>query len=101
MKLEKPSFDLIPKLTKTPNYHVDVSWTQLEFWLEGQKKDYGLDLEPDFQRAHVWSKDKQIAYVEFCLREGKSSRDIYFNCPAYGNHHEKRKSDNANLSTLC
>jgi hypothetical protein len=41
----------------------------------------GLDLDPYFQRGHVWSDDKQIAYVEFCLKGGESSRDILFNSP--------------------
>lgn len=39
-----------------------------------------LDLDPDFQRAHVWNESKRSRYVEFILRRGHSSRDIYFNC---------------------
>lgn len=40
----------------------------------------GLQLDPDFQRAHVWDRQKQVAYVEYVLRGGKFSKDLYFNC---------------------
>jgi len=42
-----------------------------------------LDMEPDFQRVHVWTPEQQTRYVEFLLRGGNSSRDIYFNCPGW------------------
>ena len=89
MKLDQPQFKLIPQFTRTSSYRIDLAWMQLDFWLDNQQKDYGLELEPDFQRAHVWDKKKQIAYVEFCLRGGKSSKEIYFNSPAYGKSHRK------------
>lgn len=44
---------------------------------------HGLDLDPDFQRDHVWTEDKQRAYVEFLLRGGQSSRTLHFNCPGW------------------
>jgi len=68
-------------------YNVDVSWDSLEHHLERYNEVHpaegigGLDLNPDFQRGHVWTEDKQIAYVEFILRGGKSSKDVYFNHP--------------------
>ncbi len=37
-----------------------------------------LDLNPDFQRGHVWNEQQQIAYVEFVLRGGLQ-QVIYFN----------------------
>jgi hypothetical protein len=42
-----------------------------------------VQLDPDFQRAHVWTEEKQIKYVEFVLRNGRSSRDIYWNCKGW------------------
>ena len=92
MKITEPKFSLVPQFTRTSSYRIDLAWKQLEFWLDHQEKDYGVELEPDFQRAHVWDKKRQIAYVEFCLRGGKSSKEIYFNCPAYGHNHIKGKS---------
>ena len=89
MKLEKPLFSAIPQFTKTANYHVDISWSFLEKSLEDWSKDYGLELEPDFQRAHVWDKKRQSAFVEFVLRGGKSSQELYFNSPAFGRRDRK------------
>jgi len=63
-----------------------MSWSYLETWLENTEErgikangESGLELDPDFQRTHVWTLDKQIAYVEFIMRGGQSSKDIYFN----------------------
>jgi len=72
----------IPQITWA-RYHVNSSWDYLEETLEHYKKDYGLELEPDFQRAHVWTEEKQVAYVEWILRGGTSGKDIYFNCPGF------------------
>jgi len=76
----------IPKFICHPGYQVNSGWN----FIEEQLKQYndrsldsweGLDLNPDFQRGHVWTEDKQIAYVEFCLRGGRSSRTLLFNHP--------------------
>ena len=67
----------IPKLIHGGDYHIHVSWMHIERWLS--EEYVGADLNPDFQRGHVWSRDKQIRYVEYILRGGKSSKDIYFN----------------------
>ena len=75
------------------HYQVSTPWKYLEETLkryhdrESIQGCLGLDLNPDFQRGHVWSEDKQIAYVEFCLRGGDSSRTILFNHPNWqGNY---------------
>lgn len=68
----------IQQLTRSANYQVDIPWTALDDTL-ARYADHGtLDLDPEFQRAHVWDEEKQRRYVEFILRGGKSSRDIYF-----------------------
>lgn len=46
-----------------------------------------LDLNPDFQRGHVWTREQQSAYVEYILRGGMSGRELYFNCVGWqGNY---------------
>jgi len=60
--------------------------------LENMNKDYGLDLNPDFQRGHVWTTQNQTTYVEFLLRGGKT-QPFLFNSPAYGG----RTSDECDL----
>ena len=79
--------DDIPMFFRPPNYCITSSWKFIEHQLTewddrtGIPGNLGLNLNPDFQRAHVWTQDKQIAYVEFCLRDGQSSRELLFNHP--------------------
>lgn len=60
-------------------YEVDVPWEHLDSHL-ARFAEQGLDLDPDFQRGHVWTTVQQVAFVEHMLRGGKSPRHIYFNC---------------------
>ena len=45
--------------------------------------EYGLDLEPDFQRAHVWTDEQRAAFVEYILAGGPSGRTLYFASPGW------------------
>ena len=76
-------FKDIPQFTRQASYAVDVSWDFLEklikTWSEGQRG--GLQLNPDFQRGHIWDDSKRIAYVEYILRGGYAAKEIYFNHP--------------------
>lgn len=78
-------FQDLPLYTRTASYVIDVFWDHLEVSLERYSEDgkgwNGLDLDPPYQRAHVWNETKQRQYVEYILRGGKSSRDLYFNHP--------------------
>lgn len=73
-------FSDIPQLTKAGSYQVNMPLRYLIDWLDENAK-HGLDLEPDFQRAHVWTDAQRSAYIEFLLRGGRSGRVLYFNCP--------------------
>jgi len=66
------------------SYRIDVGWDYLEDQIKADEKDLNLDLDPDFQRAHVWTKLQQIAYCEYILRNGTSGRELYFNCIGWG-----------------
>lgn len=61
------------------NYKVNTFLDHLKDTIERYKENYNLNLDPDFQRAHVWDLDKRVKYVEFLLKGGKSN-PIYFNC---------------------
>jgi hypothetical protein len=61
------------------HYRIDVGWNFLEEHISSQEK-YGLDLDPDFQRAHVWTPEQQTKYVEYILQGGTSGKELYFNC---------------------
>ena len=75
-------FQDIPQMTQA-RYRVDVMWSYLFSHLNHYNESYGIDLDPDFQRAHVWAEAQQIAYVEYQLRGGISGKDIFFNCPGF------------------
>lgn len=83
-------FSDIPQITYA-NYRVNIPWSHLERAISGYIKDYNLELEPDFQRNHVWTKKQQAQYVEWILKGGKSGRDIFFNCPCFSKMSKPRK----------
>lgn len=77
-------FEDIRKYTRGASYQITVMWRYLEEQLLNYARPpYPVDLDPDFQRAHVWTEAQQRRYVEFCLRGGASSRDILFNCTGW------------------
>ena len=67
-------------------YAVTVPWSSIERTFSEYREGFSLDLDPPYQRGHVWSQAQQISYVEFILRGGSSGRDLYFNCPGFVNH---------------
>jgi hypothetical protein len=81
-----PRFQDIPQFTRSGNYEVDVSWEMLENQLkswDNPESGEKLDMDPDFQRGHVWTEEQQIRYIEFVLRGGYSGNVIYWNNPTW------------------
>lgn len=83
-----PRFKDIPQFPHS-NYKCNIPWRHLEKHIQSQQENIPagmgvLDLEPDFQRAHVWTQAQQSRYIEYVLQGGQSGRDIYFNCPGWG-----------------
>lgn len=74
----------IPQFPRA-NYRVTVSWKYLEEKINDfcTEKLAPLNLEPDFQRGHVWTEEQQVKYVEYALRGGESGLELYFNCPGW------------------
>lgn len=76
----------IPQFTNVGQYEVNMPL----MFLEEKIKDWetspemGLQLNPDFQRGHVWTTEQQIAFVEYFLKGGTSGRVVYFNKPNWG-----------------
>lgn len=80
-----PRFRDIPQLPQA-HYKIDVEWghleEQLEDWAEEAGGEFGgLDLDPDYQRGHVWTPEQQVAYVEYTLMGGEVGRRITWNSP--------------------
>lgn len=80
-------FSEIPKFTAVGNYEVFIPLTNLEEQLKRYDEGYGLELNPDFQRGYVWTREQQIAWLEFFFRGGRTSRVIYFNCTEFSCGH--------------
>lgn len=78
---QKVCFDEIVHQFPHCHYTIDVSWDFLEQTLERYIEHYGLEIHPDFQRAHVWNEEQQISYVEYSMRGGLSGREIFLNEP--------------------
>lgn len=76
-----PNFADIDPYVPSGSYHVDVSFQHLSSHIVHLVEDYGLDINPDFQRGPVWTQSQQVAWVEHVLRGGRSGRDIFINSP--------------------
>ena len=75
-------FKEIPQFTRDGSYAIDCSLPFLKDWVADEQNE-GLELNPDFQRGHVWTREQEIAYIEFLLRGGRTGRDLYFNKPSW------------------
>lgn len=75
----------IPQLTRDGTYQVNVPIRYVLDNITKWEEDdyYQLQLNPDFQRGHVWTEEQQVSYMEFLLRGGKTARVIYFNKPSW------------------
>ena len=81
-KMEKyTKFNEIPQFTRNGNWECDFDLVQLVNFIENEINEMGLDMNPDFQRGHVWTEQQQIAFIEFFLKGGKTGRVIYLNKP--------------------
>lgn len=68
----------IPKLIPTGDYKINVRLSHLKHTINDFIEEDELDLNPDFQRCHVWTRQQQVKFVEFILQGGRCPA-IYFN----------------------
>jgi hypothetical protein len=68
------------KIFKAPNYEVSVELRGLEHNIDRYVEKYDLDINPPFQRGHVWSDAQRIAFMEYFIQGGAIS-PINFNHP--------------------
>jgi len=76
----------------------------LENWLSDQQQTAAqmggtFDLNPDFQRGHVWTPEQQQRFIESFLR-GVAPKELRFNCPAY-DHHNRAGGDINPYDFVC
>lgn len=73
----------IVQFTRIGSYQIDVHLNYFKESIDRYVSEEGLQLNPDFQRGHVWSESQQIKYVEYLLRGGKSGNIVYLNHPGW------------------
>lgn len=73
----------IPTLITQGSYEVNVSIDYFEKFFSSLEKEDGLQLNPDFQRGHVWGQSQQEKYVEYLFMGGKSGMVVYLNSPSW------------------
>ena len=85
IKVKITKFKDIPQLTRAGSYNTNIPLTHMLKTISEWEQDeyYQLQLNPNFQRGHVWTEKQQMLFVEFLLRGGKSARVIYFNKPSW------------------
>lgn len=68
----------IKGLIPTGNYMIDTLISDLKDTIERYQREFNLELDPDFQRSHVWTEDQRVRYIEY-LMQGGQTPPIYFN----------------------
>lgn len=76
-------FNNIPLFTRKGTWECDFALQDVLPQLDKWTAELGLNLDPDFQRFHVWTEKQQIDYMEFLLRGGSTGRTIYLNNPQW------------------
>lgn len=81
------------------SYQVCCPLPSLVKFIEDEVSEMGLQLNPDFQRGHVWTEEQQIAWIEYHLRGGKSGNIIYLNNPFWNSN--KKPKENEYKDYVC
>lgn len=96
-QLDPLSRELCERIAPLPTaaYTVDVSVDRIESFLASMDSDAmamggHLELEPDFQRGHVWSDEQRTQYIEAFVRRIADCK-IIFNLPAWSS--DKMRGD--------
>ncbi len=96
--MTKIKFKDIPQYIETGSWECNYGFESLvkviEDWSNGIDTDIPLEMNPDFQRGHVWTEQQQIAFVECILKGGaKNARVIYLNNPNWMKHSDRPYKD--------
>lgn len=74
--------DIIPYI-RQGNWECTYSLEHFIKQIEDFENKDGLQMNPDFQRGHVWTEEQQIKFVEHILKGGITGRTIYLNHPSW------------------
>lgn len=92
------NFRDVPQYIETGSWECNYGFVSLvktiENWCNGIDVNLPLQMNPDFQRGHVWTEQQQIAFIESVLRNGaKNARIIYLNDPNWMRHSDRPYKD--------
>jgi len=76
----------LPKLTSIGSYEVCQPLNYMIETIDRFIEKYNLNLNPDFQRGHVWDDEQRIKYIEYLIKGGQSHNVLYFNHPGWMNN---------------
>lgn len=73
----------------------DVGFEDIERTVENLNNLLPLDLNPEFQRGHVWTHEQSVAYIEalFMNKLSKQAKIISFNRTGYSKQINENSSD--------
>lgn len=94
----------IPRFTSDGTYNVDIPIMSIPKTIVEYQNDYGLELNPDFQRGNVWTELQQRRWLEFLLKGGNSANIIRFNCPMFqgaGNFRKLNSTEVREIHMVC
>lgn len=85
----------IPKAVSDGSWQCNYSLVRLVNQIEELVEQEGLQINPDFQRGHVWTEDQQIAFIEALLsNRAKNAKVIYLNIPDWLPSRDRPKNSN-------
>ena len=68
-------FSDIPQFTRAGSWECNFDIEGIARWIEQEQRE-GLQLNPKFQRGHVWTEEQQIAFLEYFLEV--ENQDLLF-----------------------
>ncbi len=94
MKKDRLDFGTIKKFTHQGNYCVSTDLRDFKYTIDRYIEKYDLQMNPDFQRGHVWTVEQQIKFIEFLLKGGKTD-------PVQFNHTEWMSNNMSEGEMVC
>jgi len=92
------NFQEIPQFIQTGSWICRYSLIkfvkEIEDWKNGINTDVKLEMNPDFQRGHVWTEEQQVLFIESLLKGGaKNAKTIHLNHPNWMRTNNKKYNE--------
>lgn len=93
-------FSDIPKAIEAGQYQCTYRLAYFVEYIEELIETEGLQMNPDFQRGHVWTEEQQISYMEALLsKRARNALTLYFNYPFWTT--SRNKDPNVYSDFVC